>query len=161
MRWKRSTDAIDLETMAINSEKNTYDYRHRVTLRETNAFGNVYFSVYFEVQGATRELWVRDCVLKNDSRLDGSLVLSTKSAHCDYKAPFYLFDTILCRMHIEELRRVSAKLVFEYYCEETMQLHARGWQVVVFKDSNRKTCRAPTEFMDAALSVLRKYDDGE
>lgn len=132
----------------------TYDYRQTVTIGGTNAMRNVYFSEYFQIQGVVRELWIKECVPNGPRHLANGLILSTKSAHCEYRAPFYLFDSILCRMHIEDLQRVSAKLVFEFYNEHTMALHAFGWQLVVFKDANRKTCRAPDDFVQAARGIL-------
>jgi len=132
----------------------TYDYRKIITLGDTNALGNVYFAEYFVMQGATREQWVRECVPDGLDHLRRGLVLSTKSAHCEYRKPFYPFDITLCRMHFENLRRVSVKLVFEVFEESSAVLHAHGWQVVVFKDAHRKTCEMPTSFRDAARELL-------
>ena len=123
----------------------TYDYRKLVTIGDTNAMGNVYFAEYFMLQGVVRETWVRDAVANGLRHLADGLVLSTRSAHCEYRKSFYVFDTIVCRMHVEELARVSAKLVFEFYKEGAANLHAFGWQHIVFKDraSNRKVPSAP------------------
>jgi len=132
----------------------TFDYRTVVTLGKTNATTNVYFVEYFALQGVVRELWVKECVPNALNHFANGLILSTKNAHCDFKKPFFMFDTILCRMHIEDLQRVSAKLVFDFYKAEDMQLHATGSQVIVFKDKNRKTCRMPEEFKIAAQAIL-------
>jgi len=132
----------------------TYDYTKLVTIGDSNAMQNVYFVYYFTLQGAVREMWVKECVPNALQHFRSGLLLSTKSAHCEYRKPFYLFDTILCRMHVEELCRVSVKLMFEFYCLETMALHAFGWQQVVFKNALRKTCRMPEDFSKAARAVL-------
>ena len=137
----------------------TYDFRKVISMGDTNAMGNVYFAEYFKIQGVVRELWVKECVPNGLQHFAGGLILSTKSAHCEYRKPFFLFDTVLCRMHVEELRRVSAKLVFEYYNADTMNLQAFGWQVVVFKDANRKTCRAPDDFVRAAQKIVWKEEE--
>lgn len=132
----------------------TYDYRKVISMGDTNAMGNVYFAEYFKLQGVVREMWVKECVPNGLEHFARGLILSTKSAHCEYRKPFFLFDTVLCRMHIEDLRRVSAKLAFDFYHAETMARQAFGWQVVVFKDAQRKTCRAPEEFLLAARNIL-------
>ena len=125
-----------------------------VTLGKTNATQNVYFAEFFSLQGVVRELWVKECVQNSVQYFSQGLLISTKSAHCDFKKPFYCFDTILCRMHIEELQRVSAKLVFEFCHDQTQECHVTGWQVVVFKDQQRRTCRMPDDFRQAAHAIL-------
>lgn len=132
----------------------TFDHLKIVTIGDSNAMQNVYFADYFALQGTVRELWVKNCVPNGIQHFRNGLLLSTKSAHCEYRKPFYVFDAILCRMHIEELGRVSAKLVFDFYNPDNMALHAFGWQQVVFKDSQRKTCRMPDDFSIAAKSIL-------
>jgi acyl-CoA thioesterase FadM len=134
--------------------ESTYDYARLVTIGDTNAMQNVYFAEYFKLQGHVREMWVKHAVRNGVAHLAGGLILSTKSAHCEYRRPFYVFDTILCRMHIEDLRRVSARLVFEFYHQESGRLHAFGWQLVVFKDAGRKTCRMPEDFHVSAQAIL-------
>lgn len=132
----------------------TYDYRKVATVGDTNAMGNVYFVEYFALQGTVRELWVRDCVANGPEHLLQGLVLSTKTAHCEYRKPFYLFETIVCRMHFEEVRQVSMRLAFEFFADDLPERRAFGWQVVVFKDKERRTCRAPDDFVVAAKSLL-------
>lgn len=134
----------------------TYNYEKLVTIGDTNAMQNVYFAEYFKLQGIVREMWVNDCIPSAIAYFAQGFILSTKSAHCEYRKPFFLFDKMLCRMHIEELGLVRAKLVFDFYNKDTMQLNAFGWQLVVFKDANRKTCRMPDEFKKAAEEILWK-----
>jgi acyl-CoA thioesterase FadM len=132
----------------------TFDYRMVVTLGKTNATTNVYFVEYFAIQGVVRELWVKHCVPNAQNHFAKGLILSTKSARCDFKKPFFLFDTILCRMHVEDLQRVSAKLVFDFYREDgDVEPHATGSQIIVFKDMNRKTCRMPDDFKRAGEAI--------
>jgi acyl-CoA thioesterase FadM len=137
----------------------TYNYETLVTIGATNAMQNVYFAEYFKLQGTVREMWVNGSVSNALQYFKGGLILSTKSAHCEYRKPFFVFDTILCCMHIEDLSRVSARLVFDFYNKKTMSLHAFGWQQVVFKDGNRKTCRMPDEFQAAARAILWTTDN--
>ena len=131
----------------------TYDYEKLMTIGDTNAMQNVYFAEYFKVQGTVRESWVYNAVPNALQVFKDGLILSTKSAHCEYRKPFFVYDIMLCRMHIEEIHRVSAKLVFEFYNKKTMALCAFGWQLVVFKDANRKTCRIPDDFVKAAKAI--------
>lgn len=133
---------------------NYYEYVIPVTIGKTNATQNVYFSEYFALQGLVRELWMKDCVRNAMNFFSEGFLISTKSAHCDYKIPFFVFDTISCRMHIESLKRVSAKLVFEFINQKSKKVCATGWQIVVFKNFSRKTCRIPEDFLEAASQIL-------
>lgn len=145
----------------MESAKPVYTHEKLITIGNTNAMQNLYFAEYFTLQGSVREMWLHDCVPNALQYFADGLILSTKSAHCDYKKPLFVFDTVLCCMHIEDLGRVSAKLVFDFYDGKTRELKATGWQQVVFKDSNRKTCRMPEEFRIAAQAILWKAEQDE
>jgi len=132
----------------------TYDYRKVLTAGQTNAMATLGFAEHFRVQATVRALWVSDCVSGGGQCLAEGLDISTKVAHCEFRKPYFALETLLCRMHIEDLQRVSARLIFEYYDEGGNNLHAIGWQQVVFKDAARKTCRMPLEFAIAARAIL-------
>jgi acyl-CoA thioesterase FadM len=135
-------------------KKEYYEYQMMVTFGDTNAMQNLYFAEYFKIQGTVRERWVYDCIPGALDNIQNGMILSTKSAHCDFMKNFYPFETLLCRMHTEELRKVRVKLVFEFFNKATMDLHAIGWQTIVFKDQNRKTIKMPQNFWDAGKRFL-------
>jgi len=133
----------------------TYDYESTVTMGDTNAMGNLYFLNYFKLQGHVRELWLKHNVENYTKHIEQDLLLSTKSAHCDYKIPFFLYDELVIKLYFSELQRVSVKLNFDFYHKEKTPVCAWGWQLVVFKDKNRKTCRMPSDFTEAFSKYLK------
>jgi len=103
----------------------TYEYRTTVTIGDTNLLQHMYFVHFFALQGITRDLWVKEVVPGGLESIKNGLVLITRSAHCEYKRDFYLYDKVLVRMQIRNLRNASGELVFKFYNEATMELHAR------------------------------------
>lgn len=124
----------------------SFEYRYKVTFGDTNAMQNLYFSRYFDIQGHVRELWLASAIKNYKSHHHGEGILSTRTASCDYKVPYYPFDDLICRMHFSKLRAVSATCVFEFYKEGNEKLCAVGKQELVFKDLNRKTRKIPEHF---------------
>ncbi|AMB86695.1 hypothetical protein AWM79_15850 [Pseudomonas agarici] len=133
---------------------NYFDYEYTITMGDTNAMGNFYFLNYFKLQGVARELWLK--VQANDFLVNhgANYIFSTKSAHCDFSIPFFLYDDIIVRLHFSELRRLSVKLNFQFFLKGRDEIHASGWQVVVFKNKDRKTCRIPPAFSDACQRFM-------
>lgn len=131
-----------------------YAIRKWVTFGDTNAMQNLYFATYFQLQGQVREEWLATCVPQVQESLQQGIVLSTKTAHMDYIKPFFTLEELECRMHFEALGLVRVKLVFEFYRPGKEQLHAKGWQLVVFKDANRRTCAIPENFLAAIKQYL-------
>ena len=83
--------------------------------------------------------------------IQNGLVLITRSARCDFKKDFHLFDKVLVCMQIRNLRGASADLEFKFYNETTMELHAEGSNEIVFTNQNHKVCRIPENFKAAGL----------
>jgi len=130
-----------------------YEYKTIVTLADTNLFQHMDFRNYFDLQGIVRGLWVKDAV---DGGIESmmSVFLITKSAHCDFIKDFYIFDEILIRMQVKSIKHVSTEIVFHYHHGNTMELHARGHQKIVFSDRNHKICRIPENFKKAGYEYL-------
>ncbi|MNG71641.1 Phosphoglycolate phosphatase [compost metagenome] len=167
--YRRALIPIDIDLLLLRASENptekldeildrrpdTFDYEHTVTMGDTNAMGNCYFLKYFELQGHVRELWLTQHVARYEQVLD-RYILSTRSAHCDYRVPFFLYDTVIVKLYCTELQRVSVTLHFEFYCKGSDRLHATGEQKVVCKDKARKTCRMPPELMTAFTQLARR-----
>jgi len=135
---------------------NFFDFEKVVTIGDTNAMQNLYFSEYFKIQGTVRELWVKDHVPNYQKYFKEGLLLSTKYAHCDYIKPFFLYDILICRMYIIKIGLVRAKIGFDFINKATNELSATGYQLIVFKDHNRKTCAMPDGFKEALLPFVRE-----
>jgi acyl-CoA thioesterase FadM len=131
----------------------TFDYAYTVTMGDVSAMGNYYFLNYFEIQGHMRELWLKESV-SSHLEIIQNYILSTKCAHCDFKIPFFLYEDILVRMYVTDLERVSVKFHFDYYKKTDDKLCASGYQLVVCKDPNRRTCRIPEALSNAFKAFL-------
>ena len=127
-----------------------FEYKTIVTIGDTNVLGNMYFSNHFKIQGIVRELWMNQCVSNSMEHLSEGLILITKTAHCDYIKDFYLCDNILCYMSIGKIGRANFELNFEFVNESTSEMHALGYQKIVFADSQHKICKIPNDFLTAA-----------
>ena len=106
---------------------------------------------FFTLQGITRDLWVKECVPGGLESIRDGLVLITKNAMCEYKKDFFLYDRVLVQMQIRNLRGASTELVFRFYNEATMELHAEGTNEIVFANSNHRVCRIPPNFRNAGI----------
>ncbi len=129
-----------------------FEHRTVVTLGDTDHTQAVYFTRFFEWQGATRELWVLQAVAQSEQHLREGLVLITRSASCDYHQKLKLFDPVICRMQIRNLRQASSDLVFRFFHAVTGELHAEGLQRVAFADPTGRLRRMPDDFRNAALA---------
>jgi acyl-CoA thioesterase FadM len=70
---------------------------------------------------------------------------------CEYKKDFFLYDRVLVQMQIRNLRGASTEIVFRFYNEATMELHAEGTNEIVFANSSHRVCRIPPNFRNAGI----------
>lgn len=94
--------------------KRTYDYRHVVTLQDTNLVGNVYFANFIAWQGACREHFLRDHAPGVLRKLGSELSLVTVSCQCEYVAELFAFDEVIVRMSLVEALPGRLDLAFDY-----------------------------------------------
>jgi enediyne biosynthesis thioesterase len=107
-----------------------YEYRHLVTLEETNAVGNVYFVNHIAWQGRCREQFLHEHVPEILSRIGRDLCIVTMSCSCNYIAEVQPFDVVIVRMRLAQVRQNRMTLSFEYFRDE--ELIATGQQEIAF-----------------------------
>lgn len=116
-------------------------------LKDSNAYGNIYFARYFEWQGLCREKWFSECICPNMFELKGSLV--TKSAHNDYISTIVPFQKIRCLLSTRNIKAGSFELVFRFLDAETNELLSRGGQKIALIDhESNKLARFPSELLE-------------
>lgn len=91
-----------------------YEYRHVVTFRDTNLFGNVYFVNHVAWQGECREHFLRDHAPEVLAQLRDGLLLVTVSCRCDYLEELHAFDEVIVRMSLVEAVQNRIDLRFDY-----------------------------------------------
>jgi enediyne biosynthesis thioesterase len=112
----------------------SYEYRHVVTLEETNAVGNVYFTSHLRWQGRCRELFLADNAPGVVAALERDLALITTRCSCEYLSELRAFDRVIVRMLLSELRQNRVVMRFEYLCERP------GGPVVVARGEQEVAC---------------------
>jgi len=130
----------------------SFEHHTTITLGDTDHTQAVYFTHLFSLQGIVRELWVLHAVSNSERHLREGLVLVTRRASCEYHRKLRLFDPVVCRMQIRNLRQASADLVFRFHHGATGELHAEGLQRVAFADTDGRLRRMPEDFRQAALA---------
>ena len=109
-----------------------FDYRHIVSLEETNLVGNVYYVNHVKWQGRCRELFLRAHAPDVLNELARGFVMATISCRCEYFAELRAFDEVVVRMSLGHLSVSRVSLGFEYFRarEKSEELVARGEQQI-------------------------------
>lgn len=135
--------------------KRTQTFRYEITpyLKDSNSYGNIYFSRYFEWQGVCREKWFTECIYSNMFDMESAFL--TKAAHNSYKEEVLPFQTIVCLLNIKNLKHTSFDLVFRFYNKETEVLVSTGYQTVVFIDSTDKRIK---KLSQEVIEKVKKFE---
>ena len=135
-----------------------YEYRHVVSVEETNLVGHVYYVNHLRWQGRCRELFLRDHVPDVLAELERGLCLITVRCACDYLKELTAFDEVKIRMRLGALMQNRMSLLFEFWrlMGDNEELVARGEQQVAFmrRDGERTV---PTPIPEALREALRLY----
>lgn len=129
--------------VSIVDKPAAFQYEFDVFLKDTNAFGSVYFARQFEWQGLLREAWLSQTILPFLLQIGATLV--TKTAHIDYIAPGMPFTKVVGTLTIKEIKNVSAVIELSFHDKETQQLISKGYQRIVLMDKNKKPLKVPDE----------------
>ncbi|QIM54310.1 acyl-CoA thioesterase [Hydrogenophaga crocea] len=127
-------------------------FRHSIDiyLKDSNAYGNTYFSRYFEWQGVCRERWFHQCI--SADMLQSLGVFITKRAHAEYLHESFPFQHLTCEVNTHEIRHCSFQLLFRFVSEE--RTVATGYQQIAFADHRKRLQRLPA----FALNRMRDYE---
>ncbi len=115
--------------------RQTYRYELTPFLKDSNAYGNIYFARYFEWQGICREMWFTECIYSNMFEMDGAFL--TRAAHNDFVQEVLPFQKIHCELNIRNLKKTSFDLIFKFSNEKNV-IVSKGYQTVVYTDSLTK-----------------------
>jgi enediyne core biosynthesis thioesterase len=136
----------------------SYDYRHVVTLEETNLVGNVYFSNFLRWQGHCREHFLMERAPGVLRSLTDDLALVTVSCRCDYFGELYATDTVELRMTLGGIDDNQVSMTFDYYRINATpsELVARGSQTIAcMKRASHGT--TPVAVPDELSRALEPY----
>jgi enediyne biosynthesis thioesterase len=131
-----------------------FEYRHVVSLEETNVVGNVYFAHYLRWQGQCRELFLRAHAPQVFEAVGGSASIVTTRCSCEYFAELFAFDEVTVRMRAGTVVQNRITLTFDYWRSAAGrdELVARGEQQLAWmiRDGERlRPDRVPQPLIDA------------
>lgn len=92
-----------------------FRYDTYVSVADTNCFGTVYFTRYFEWQGRAREAFFRSIVPTFDALLQSGYRVLTVAASMEYFEDLQVFEPLVITVALARLQRVSVELVFAFH----------------------------------------------
>lgn len=132
----------------------------RVTYRDTDQMGFVYYSnylVWFEI-GRTELL--RRCGKAYDSLEKEGIILPVRYCDCEYLKPVKYDEVVNIETILEELTRISIKFKYNIYSNEDSSLCASGSTKHIFISPDGKVLRAGEKIYnllkECSLSVIEK-----
>jgi YbgC/YbaW family acyl-CoA thioester hydrolase len=124
-------------------------FEKTVYLTDTNFFGNTYFARYFDWQGMAREAFLKEIIGDAFSSLMQSRIkFVTIEASIKYQHETTLFDEVVINVKVENIKAVTAELVFTYKNKKTNAPVAEGRQKIGFVDSAGKVITIPKPLID-------------
>lgn len=126
-----------------------YRYESVVTIGDTNLLQNMYFLNFFKLAAVTRELWVKDAVSTAARDLKEGLVLITRDASCSFRKDYLLWDPIVVELQFVELKQTNVRARFRFRHGATDELHAEGFNTIVFADAQHRVIRIPDNWRRA------------
>jgi enediyne core biosynthesis thioesterase len=128
----------------------TFHHTIDIYLKDSNAYGNTYFSRYFEWQGVCREQWFHQCV--SADMLQNLGVFITKRAQQDYLQETFPFQKVHCEVNTYDVKQCSFHLIFKFIVAGAIV--SRGHQQIVFATSDKRIQRLP----EHVLAKIREYE---
>ncbi len=124
-----------------------------VFLKDTNAFGNTYFSRYFDWQGMAREAYF-STVRNFREILQNGTKLITKRASNEYMHESLPFDEIVIVVNNRNIKKCSFDMLFTFINKNTGRILAKGEQTLTFADHRGKLIRIPQGIVDVIKQHL-------
>ncbi|MBU0463859.1 MAG: thioesterase family protein [Proteobacteria bacterium] len=129
-----------------------------VTLKDTNVFGNVYFSNYIEYQGSIREKFLLASVPDLHEMLAKTHVrLVTIDTYNKFISNAYFGDILLLELTTSDINAATCKLNITFKNKATGKLVGKGYQRFCVVSSKGKVMRLP----EALLGPLDFYQEIE
>ncbi len=120
-----------------------------VTLKDTNVFGNVYFSNFIEYQGVIREKFLlasvpdlHELIAKTNIRL------VTVDTYNKFIQNAYFGDILVAELTTSSIKAASCKLNIIFKNKATDQIIGKGFQTFCVVNSNGKVIRIPGELLE-------------
>ncbi len=131
----------------------------QVTLKDTNVFGNVYFSNYIEYQGTIREKFLLATVPNLHEMLAKNQIrLVTIDTYNKFISNAYFGDTLLLELTTSNIKAATCKLNITFKNKATGKLVGKGYQRFCAVSAKGKVMRIPDELL-APLDFYQTVED--
>ena len=137
----------------------SYEYRHQVSLDETNVVGNVYYTHYVRWQGQCRELFLRDHTPQLLHELGQGFNMATTRVSCTYYQELTAYDEVVLRMRSGRITPSRLTMIFHYYRvsgDGSETLVAEGEQEVVCIQ-RRANGPQPVSLPECLIEAVAQY----
>jgi enediyne biosynthesis thioesterase len=115
-----------------------------ITIKDTNVFGNVYFSNYIEYQGEIREKFLLSSFPDiNKFFTKRKLRLVTIDVYNKFISSSYFGDTLLIELTTSDLNAATCKLNINFKNKATGEMVGEGYQRLVIVNSKGKAIKVP------------------
>ncbi|MCF8092642.1 MAG: hypothetical protein K9K21_00540 [Desulfotignum sp.] len=132
-----------------------------VTLKDTNVFGNVYFSNYIEYQGVVREKFLLTTLPEIHEMLsDTRIALATIETYNRFISSLYFGDTLLAELTTSDINGASCKLNINFKNKATGKMVGKGYQRFCVVGSQGKVVRIPDKLMEI-LDYYQNFEDSD
>lgn len=142
----------------IVTETNAFVFEVGVYLKDTNLFGGVYFSRFFEWQGMAREAFLKSSLPNMQDFFRSGVQLITMEASILYESDLSFHDSLSIRVNTHNVNQASLELIFLFVRKGNGDIVAVGKQKVCFGDSNRRVVPMPDLVQTRAKEFLWERD---
>ena len=144
--------AEDLAFKIRPKQPQIFEMEIEVYLKDSNAYGNVYFSRHFEWQGIVREAWFSKRIFANMFELPG--VFITNRANIEYLSETYPFQKVKATLNTANFRRASFDIIIAFSNADLGTPISKGSQTIVFADKEKRITKLPLPI----LEKMKEYD---
>ncbi len=132
-----------------------------VTLKDTNVFGNVYFSNYIEYQGVVREKFLLATLPEIHDMLSGTrITLATIETYHHYISSVYFGDTLVAELTTSDINGASCRLNIQFKDKASGKMVGKGYQRFCVMSSQGRVVRIPDKLMEI-LDHYQNFEDSD
>ena len=136
-----------VRTILGKSKQGCFIFELTVFLKDTNAFGNAYFSRYFDWQGMAREAYFATVKSFMEIIQNGTKLI-TKRACNEYMHETLPFDEIVIVVNNRNIKKCSFDMLFTVINKNTGKILSKGEQTLTFANHQGKLIRIPQGIVD-------------
>ena len=137
-----------LQALSVYGEDRIFRTEIMVTLKDTNVFGNVYFSNFIEYQGVVREKFLLANVPDlHDLMASRSIRLVTVDTYNRYISNAYFGDTLVVELTTSDIKAATCRLNITFKNKITGKPIGEGYQRFCVVSERGKVLRIPDNFL--------------